>query len=54
MTLVQERPPHSEAPERRLVEIIPGPKNTGVLAYLTSPDHKQNGINYMVTSFIMF
>ena len=47
--------PHSsEAPERRLVEVNPGPKNKGILAYLTSTDHKQIGINYMVTSFIMF
>ena len=42
------------APERRLTEIVPGPKFRGVLAYLTSTDHKQIGINYMVTSFIMF
>src|ERR1700685_3612720 len=54
MTLVQERPPHFEEPERRLVERIPGPKSRGFLAYLTSTDHKQIAINYMVTSFIMF
>ena len=50
MTLVQERPPHFEAPERRLVEIIPGPKNKGILAYLTSTDHKQIGICLLYTS----
>jgi cytochrome c oxidase subunit I len=54
MTLVQERPPAFEQPERHLTEIIPGPKFKGVLAYLTSTDHKQIGMNYMVTSFIMF
>ena len=42
------------SPERRLINVIPGPKNKGILAYLTSTDHKQIGINYMVTSFIMF
>ena len=54
MTLLQERPPQHEAPERRLVEIVPGPKSKGLLSYLTSTDHKQIGLNYMVTSFIMF
>ncbi|MGH9071983.1 MAG: cytochrome c oxidase subunit I, partial [Acidimicrobiales bacterium] len=54
MTLVQERPPSFEQPERRLTEVVPGPKPTGLLAYLTSTDHKQIGMNYMVTSFIMF
>src|ERR1700683_2019533 len=54
MTLVQESPQEYEQPERRLTEVIPGPKAKGVLAYLTSTDHKQIGINYMVTSFIMF
>jgi cytochrome c oxidase subunit 1 len=54
MTLVQERPQRFEQPERRLTEFIPGPKYKGLLAYLTSTDHKQIGMNYMVTSFIMF
>ena len=54
MTLLQERPPQHEAAERRLVEIVPGPKSKGLLSYLTSTDHKQIGLNYMVTSFIMF
>ena len=54
MTLLEERPEQVEAPERRLIEVIPGPKNKGILTYLTSTDHKQIGINYMVTSFIMF
>ena len=53
MTLLEERPPY-EAPERVLTEVIPAPRNKGILAYLTSTDHKQIGINYMVTSFIMF
>ncbi len=54
MTLLEERPEQVEEPERRLIEVIPAPKNKGILAYLTSTDHKQIGINYMVTSFIMF
>ena len=54
MSLVQERPAQFEHPEKRLTEIVPGPRYRGVLAYLTSTDHKQIGINYMVTSFIMF
>ena len=54
MTLVQERPERYELPERRLTEVIPGPKWRGILSYLTSTDHKQIGINYMVTSFTMF
>ena len=54
MTQIQERPPSYELPERRLTEVVPGPKYKGILAYLTSTDHKQIGINYMVTSFVMF
>ncbi|HET9060551.1 MAG TPA: cbb3-type cytochrome c oxidase subunit I, partial [Acidimicrobiales bacterium] len=54
MTLVQERSPHFEHPERRLTEVVPGPKTRGLLSYLTSTDHKQIGLNYMVTSFTMF
>ena len=54
MTRVQEKPQSYEHPERRLTEIVPGPKYKGILAYLTSTDHKQIGINYMVTSFVMF
>src|SRR5579875_3277796 len=54
MTVVQERAGRYEAPERRLVEVVPGPRARGVLAYVTSTDHKQIGMNYMVTSFIMF
>jgi len=54
MTLVQERPPAFEEPEKHLTEFIPGPKFKGVLSYLTSTDHKQIGMNYMVTSFAMF
>jgi len=54
MTVVQDRPGRYEAPERRLVQVVPGPKSRGLLAYVTSTDHKQVGMNYMVTSFIMF
>ena len=54
MTLLEERPQRYEGPERVLTEVIPGPKYKGFLSYLTSTDHKQIGINYMVTSFIMF
>jgi len=54
MTLVQERPTAFEEPEKHLTEVVPGPKFKGILAYLTSTDHKQVGMNYMVTSFVMF
>jgi cytochrome c oxidase subunit I len=54
MTLLEERPQQYEAPERRLTEVVTGPKYKGFLSYLTSTDHKQIGINYMVTSFTMF
>jgi cytochrome c oxidase subunit 1 len=53
MAVVQE-PAAIYVPERHLTEVIPGPKFRGVLSYLTSTDHKQIGVNYMVTSFIMF
>ena len=39
MTLIQERPQRFEQPERRLTELVPGPKYKGLLAYLTSTDH---------------
>ncbi|HTT91335.1 MAG TPA: cbb3-type cytochrome c oxidase subunit I, partial [Acidimicrobiales bacterium] len=54
MTLLEERPQRYEGPERVLTEVVPAPKLKGFFSYLTSTDHKQIGINYMVTSFTMF
>ncbi len=55
MTLIEGRPhqrPALEEPE--LMEIIPGPRPHGLVKYITSTDHKQIGLNYLVTSFIGF
>ncbi|HET7523810.1 MAG TPA: cytochrome c oxidase subunit I [Acidimicrobiales bacterium] len=56
MTLIQDRP--SEQPHRleepALMEIVPGPRPHGLVKYITSTDHKQIGLNYLVTSFIGF
>src|SRR5579884_4019603 len=56
MTLIQDRP--SEQPPRleepALMEIVPGPRPHGLVKYITSTDHKQIGLNYLVTSFIGF
>ncbi|MGI8662001.1 MAG: cytochrome c oxidase subunit I, partial [Acidimicrobiales bacterium] len=48
MTLVAERPasPSGEEPEER--------RATGLLAFLTSTDHKRIGVAYMVTAFAFF
>jgi len=55
MTLLEERPQgRPEPPEPVLMEIIPGPRPTGLVKYITSTDHKQIGLNYLVTSFIGF
>ena len=47
MTLLQERP--SSAPG-------PGPEHrpTGILAWLTTTDHKRIGVSYMVTAYLFF
>ena len=36
------------------MEIIPGPRPRGLVKFITSTDHKQIGLNYLVTSFIGF
>jgi cytochrome c oxidase subunit 1 len=36
------------------MEIIPGPRPRGIVKYITSTDHKQIGLNYIVTSLIAF
>ena len=46
MTLTTERPTTPSHPER--------PRATGLLGWLTSTDHKQVGISYMVTAFGFF
>jgi cytochrome c oxidase subunit 1 len=55
MTLIHERP-GEQVPEHepRLTEVIPGPRPSGFVKYLTSTDHKQIGLNYCVTAFIGF
>jgi cytochrome c oxidase subunit 1 len=55
LTIIEERPERQEHPvERRLAEIVPGPEPHGFVKYATSTDHKQIGVNYMVTSFLFF
>ncbi len=54
MTIIQERPPERPIAEEPLLEIIPGPRPSGFVKYITSTDHKQIGLNYMVTAFIGF
>ncbi len=56
MTLIQDRPPSAELipAEAPLMEIIPGPRPRGFVKYITSTDHKQIGINYMVTALVGF
>jgi cytochrome c oxidase subunit 1 len=54
MTLIQDRPAGHPLPERRLTEIVPEPSPSGLVAFATSTDHKRIGLNYLVTSFVMF
>ncbi|HEX6394990.1 MAG TPA: cytochrome c oxidase subunit I [Acidimicrobiales bacterium] len=55
MTLLEERPHGRPVPEEPvLMEIVPGPRPHGLVKYITSTDHKQIGLNYLVTSFIGF
>jgi cytochrome c oxidase subunit 1 len=59
MTIIQERP-SGNPPEfgpghvEPLTEIVPGPRPHGWVKFITSTDHKQIGLNYMVTAFISF
>ena len=50
MTVVVDRPPAEPAPEPH----EPVARPTGLLAFLTSTDHKRIGIAYMVTAFAFF
>src|SRR5438270_11016528 len=55
MTLLEERP--AQPPEESagtLMEIVPGPRPAGLVKYITSTDHKQIGLNYIVTGLIGF
>jgi hypothetical protein len=55
MTLLEQRP--AQPPEEHavsLMEIVPGPRPHGFVKYVTSTDHKQIGINYLVTSLLAF
>ena len=54
MTLIQERPLGNPFPNEPLTEIVPGPRPRGVVKFITSTDHKQIGLNYMVTAFTGF
>jgi cytochrome c oxidase subunit 1 len=51
VTIIAERPPSGGLPERELMEIVPGPRPRGFVKFITSTDHKQIGLNYMVTAF---
>ncbi|HLI00811.1 MAG TPA: cytochrome c oxidase subunit I [Acidimicrobiales bacterium] len=58
MSATQERlaPPRAAGgygPEP-LLEIIPSPRPRGLVKFITSTDHKQIGLNYMVTAFAAF
>jgi cytochrome c oxidase subunit 1 len=55
MTILEERP--AQPPEERattLMDIVPGPRPAGFVKYITSTDHKQIGINYLVTGLLGF
>ncbi|MDQ2726800.1 MAG: cytochrome c oxidase subunit I [Actinomycetota bacterium] len=54
MTLIQDRPEEQAPRTERLTEVIPGPQPRGWARFITSTDHKQIGINYMVTAFAFF
>jgi cytochrome c oxidase subunit I len=56
MTIIEEERPSQGGryPDEPLLEIIPGPRPHGLVKYITSTDHKQIGLNYMVTAFISF
>jgi cytochrome c oxidase subunit 1 len=58
MTLLEDRPQHPESPglpvEAEFMEVVPGPRPRGLVKYVTSTDHKQIGINYMVTGLVGF
>jgi cytochrome c oxidase subunit I len=50
MTIVAERPPVAEEPPEHPPEV----RAQGLLAFLTSTDHKRIGIAYMVTAYAFF
>jgi cytochrome c oxidase subunit 1 len=53
MTILEERP--AQPPEEHataLMDIVPGPRPAGLVKYITSTDHKQIGLNYIVTGLI--
>ena len=55
MTLLEDRPqPPSEEHNPVLMDIVPGPRPAGLVKYITSTDHKQIGLNYLVTGLLAF
>ncbi|NNM97207.1 MAG: cytochrome ubiquinol oxidase subunit I, partial [Candidatus Dormibacteraeota bacterium] len=36
------------------MEIVPGPRPHGIVKFVTSTDHKQIGLNYLVTALVAF
>ena len=55
MTLLEQRTSITfEGHEPNLMEIVPGPRPHGILKYVTSTDHKQIGLNYLITAMIAF
>ncbi|HET6874047.1 MAG TPA: cbb3-type cytochrome c oxidase subunit I, partial [Acidimicrobiales bacterium] len=54
MTILEDRPPRHEEVAPNLMEIVPGPRPHGLVKFITSTDHKQIGINYLVTGLLGF
>ncbi len=54
MTLLEDRPPQHGVAETPLMDVVPGPRPRGLVKFITSTDHKQIGLNYIVTSIIAF
>ncbi|HET6964663.1 MAG TPA: cytochrome c oxidase subunit I [Acidimicrobiales bacterium] len=55
MTLLEERsaqPPEEHA--TTLMDVVPGPRPHGWVKFITSTDHKQIGLNYIVTGLLGF
>ena len=50
MTIVAERPPMAEEPG----EHLPEQRARGLLAFLTTTDHKRIGISYMATAYAFY
>jgi cytochrome c oxidase subunit 1 len=55
MTLLEDRPQQgAQGHEVPLMDIVPGPRPAGLVKFITSTDHKQIGLNYLVTGLLAF